>query len=129
MRSASHLATGPLWIGNAHTGALLATRAVHANRFSSRLVGLLGRKALEEGEALLLDPCNSVHTFFMAFPIDVLFLDANDRVVRLAESLAPWRLALPVRGARRVLELPVGTVAHTGTACGDGLWFSSGGIP
>lgn len=119
--------TTPLQVANRRDGATLASAVVHANGFWLRLVGLLGRQALEEGEGLLLEPCNSVHTFFMSFPIDLLFLDGSDRVVRIVEALPPWRLTWPVGGARRVLELPAGTVRRSGTTVGDELSISSGG--
>jgi uncharacterized membrane protein (UPF0127 family) len=59
--------------------------------------------------------------WLMRFPIDAVFVDRDHRVVRVAESLAPWRLAIAAKGARDVLELPAGTAARTGTQAGDDL--------
>lgn len=86
----------------------------------ARLRGLLGRDGLPEGHGLLIRPTWSVHTAFMRFPIDVVFLDRNMRVLQVTENLAPWRAASR-RGARSVLELPAGECARVGLAAGDQL--------
>jgi uncharacterized membrane protein (UPF0127 family) len=85
-----------------------------------RMRGLLGRSGLEPGGGMLIDAAPSVMTFFMRFPIDVVFLDRDWTVVRIAHALKPWRVA----GARRAvaaLELPAGTAAEAGLAEGDVL--------
>ena len=69
-----------------------------------RMRGLLGRSGLESGEGLLLRPTGSVHTFFMRFPIDVVFLARDGEVLKVARALPPWRTA-GTRGAKAVLEL------------------------
>ena len=73
-----------------------------------RMVGLLGRQALPCDQGVLITPCNQVHTCFMRFPIDVVFLDKTDRVLRICAGLAPWRLSPLVFRARSVLELAEG---------------------
>jgi uncharacterized protein len=78
-----------------------------ADTVLARMKGLLGRKELASGEGLLLRPASSVHTCFMRFPIDVVFLDRELRVLALTTNLKPWRAAAR-RGARAVLELPAG---------------------
>jgi len=78
-----------------------------AESFRQRLLGLLARPPLVTGEALLLSPCNSVHSCFMRYPIDVVFLDRECRVLRIVEALQPWR-ALVCRRAHAVLELSAG---------------------
>jgi uncharacterized membrane protein (UPF0127 family) len=89
----------------------------------SRLRGLLARPALEEEEGMLLRPCSGVHTFFMRFSIDVLFLDREGRIVALRDGLAPWRVT-PVFGeALAVLELRGGRAARGGVELGDRLGF------
>ena len=85
----------------------------------SRLVGLLGRAALASGEGLHITPCSGVHTVFMRFPIDVLFLDQDGQVVRLATDVGPFRFVWGRRRAHSALELPAGTVAVTRTEVGD----------
>jgi uncharacterized protein len=86
----------------------------------ARARGLLGRSELEPGSGMLIDAAPSVHMFFMRFPIDVVFLDRDWKVVRVVHGLRPWRVA----GARRAvaaLELPAGAAAQVGIEEGDML--------
>ena len=86
----------------------------------ARMRGLLGRDSLEPGSGMLIDSAPSVHMFFMRFPIDVVFLDRDWRVVAIRHGLRPWRVA----GARRAvaaLELPAGAAAAAGIEEGDVL--------
>jgi uncharacterized protein len=106
---------------NASNGSLLADRVERACTPLARLWGLLGRTALAEGEALLIEPCTSIHTFFMRFTIDALFLSRELRVVRMVPDLRPWRATRFHRGVSMALELPRGTLARTGTHEGDVL--------
>lgn len=99
----------------------LASRGQLANTYWSRLVGLVGRTDLPAGEGLLIDPCSSVHCFFMSIPIDVLYLDKDNRVVAIDANLKPWRIGSLHRGVKRVLELPAGSAARSGTLVGDQL--------
>ncbi|HET7046469.1 MAG TPA: DUF192 domain-containing protein [Gaiellaceae bacterium] len=77
----------------------------------SRLRGLLGRRGLDQGHGLLLKPAGSIHTTFMRFPIDVVFLDRDLNVLKVVAELAPWRFA-GCRGAKAVLELGAGEAAR-----------------
>ena len=88
----------------------------------ARMRGLLGRKSLPPGEGILLRPAGSVHTFFMRFPIDVVFLDREGRVVGVEREVPPWRTAAR-RGARAVLELAGGESARVGLVEGDEVWL------
>jgi len=108
---------------NSTRGGVLAHSATIAQSFSSRLTGLLGREHLPEGEGLIIDPCNSIHTFFMRFPIDVLFVDRGGRVVRRLEAMKPWRVSGIYFQAQKVIELPTGVLAATSTREGDVLTF------
>lgn len=108
---------------NASRGGLLAERAAVANTPSSRRRGLLGTEMLEEGDGLLITPCRQVHTLGMRYPIDLVFLDVEGRVVKTVRGLRPWRLSPFVLRARAVLEVPAGTVEGSGTAPGDRLRF------
>lgn len=92
------------------TTACLAGRAEVANTFGSRLVGLLGRDALAPGTGLVLQPSSSIHTAFMRFPIDVIFLDGQQRVVATATHVQPFRIAWGGWKARMAVELPAGTI-------------------
>jgi uncharacterized membrane protein (UPF0127 family) len=77
----------------------------------SRFVGLMGRRSITPGHGLWIEPCNSIHMFFMRFAIDVLFLDREGRVKRVLLELKPWRVSPIVFGARTVVELPAGTLS------------------
>jgi uncharacterized protein len=91
-----------------------------ADTMWTRLRGLMGRRGLEPGEGLLLRPSGSVHTCFMRFAIDVVFLDRELRVLAVSPAVRPWRLCLQ-RGARAVLELPAGDAERVGISPGDQL--------
>ena len=67
-------------------------RAKVARTFFQRAKGLIGTRYLERGEGLLILRCNSIHTFFMSFPIDAVFLDRNDKIVKIVRNIRPWRL-------------------------------------
>ena len=101
-------------------GAVICARCTVADTTVSRLRGLLGRDELAADEGLLLTPESSVHTWFMRFPIDVVFLDADLTILGLRECLPAWRLA-GHRGARAVLELPAGTCDQRRMRPGDRL--------
>jgi hypothetical protein len=92
-------------------------RAFKASSMTSRMFGLLGRRPLAPDEALWLTPCNSVHTLGMAYPIDVVYLDGERRVVATRSALAPLRLSA-ARRARSVLELPARTAERLGLVPG-----------
>ena len=101
-------------------GNVVCERCLLAETPLARLRGLLGRSDLPAGEGLLLRPAGSIHTAFMRFPIDAVFLDRADRVPKVAHELAPWRMA-GCRGARAVLELPAGEAAKRGLRAGHSL--------
>ena len=82
--------------------------------------GLLGRRSLPSGEGILLRPAGSVHMFFMAFAIDVVWLDRDLQVLDVKADLKPWRTASR-RGAKAALELPAGESARVGLRAGDQL--------
>ncbi len=106
-------------VHNVTRGRDLATRAQVAASFWTRLRGLIGRPHLAPGEGLVLIPSRGVHMWFMRFPIDVVYVDREGRVVDVDEHLAPWRIGRPRPRAHFVVELPAGTVAATGTRPGD----------
>jgi uncharacterized membrane protein (UPF0127 family) len=108
-------------VENTTRGTVLADRAEGAVRFGERLRGLLGRDTLPDGEGLWIEPCNSVHMWFMRFPIDVVFAARDGRVVAVVPDLRPWSMTRPYFGADVALELPVGVIARSGTVPGDTL--------
>ena len=99
-------------------GDVVVDRCVVADSPTSRMRGLLGRSELRSGEGLLLRPASSIHTCFMRFPIDAVFLDGGLRVLGISDELGPWRAASR-RGARAVLELPAGESARRELRVGD----------
>lgn len=108
----------------ARTGELVAARVAKADDWWARSRGLLGRKSLENGEGLWIDPCRQVHTFFMKFSLDVVFLNTDMVVVGLARDLAPSRLTPIYFKARSALELAAG--AASGLKRGDKLTMKRG---
>jgi len=91
-----------------------------ADSFLGRLMGLLATERLPAGAGLIIKPCNSVHTFGMRYPIDVVFVDKSNIVIAAVSRLKPSRLALQ-RRAEYVVELPAGTIEATLTQPGDKL--------
>ena len=108
---------------NRRSGAALATDVERAVTVRARLRGLLGRTSLPEGAALVIEPCTSIHTLFMRFPIDAAFLSKQGRVLRAISDLRPWRATRIYPAAALVVELPAGTLSRTGTREGDELAF------
>lgn len=98
-------------------GARLAVAEIAETRVS-RMVGLLGRSSLAAGDGLVIEPCSMVHTWFMRFPIDVLFIDADGRVVRAVDALGPFGMAWGGWHARTTIELPAGTLRSAGVMPG-----------
>jgi hypothetical protein len=108
-------------VRNPARGSVLAERCRMARSMRDRTVGLLGTSGLGAGEGLWIERSPSIHMFFMRYPIDAVFVDADDRVVRIVEHLRPWRIVAWVRGARDCIELPAGSVRGTATQVGDQL--------
>lgn len=92
------------------TGVVLAEDVELARSFRQRLVGLMFRKSMPQGAALLLEPCNMVHTCFMRFTMDALFLDGDGNILHVTENMKPWRQSPLVWGAKITLELPGGSL-------------------
>jgi len=112
-----------LRVTNLSRNTVLATCLEKAGTGATRSKGLLGRKGLALGGGLWIVPCESVHTFFMQFPIDLVYIDRNKRIKKLRSSVPPWRLSVCL-SAHSILELPAGTIRSTMTQVGDTLEFS-----
>ncbi len=113
---------------NVTRGSVLCANVQEALGSLERGKGLIGRKALEPGEGLLIGagpliPLMWIHTLFMRFPLDLVFLDRAGRVVRIVADVKPWRLTTPVLGARSVLEIESGAAQRTSTNVGDHVRF------
>lgn len=94
-----------------------------ADTFFSRLKGLLGTNSLPLGRGLVIRPCNSVHTWGMRYPLDVLFVDKNNVVLKVVCGMSPGRIAWCTKSAY-VVELPAGTVVKANIEQGDSLRLS-----
>jgi uncharacterized membrane protein (UPF0127 family) len=113
------------------TGLVILPNLEVAATLWAQTIGLMGRKELATASGLLIPHCNAIHTAFVRFPIDVLFLDAQSMVLRLVPALAPWRIYGPVRGAKSVVELPAGTLRQKQIVIGQQFTVhrSEAGIP
>jgi uncharacterized membrane protein (UPF0127 family) len=111
--------SAPLTAINVTRGVKLTECGRVADRFSTRLVGLLRDKALAHGDGLWILPCNSIHSIGMKFIFDAVFLDKNLRVVHLIHEMKAWRASKIVFAAHSVLELPAGIIAQSATVIGD----------
>jgi len=107
---------------NRTRGNVLAMQVEVAGAGPSRRKGLLGRTGLEAGEGLWIVPCESVHTFFMKFPIDLVYLDRKNRIRKLRSEVGPWRVSACF-SAHSVLELAAGTIRATEVQRGDTVEF------
>jgi uncharacterized membrane protein (UPF0127 family) len=112
---------------NQTRGTLLVEHLEMADNYLRRLIGLMGRPELSAGHGLWIIPCNDIHSFFMRFEFDAVFLDKTHRVLYTLERMKPWRISKIVRGGKIVLELPAGTIAQTGTQVGDQLELRENG--
>ncbi|MGB2992989.1 MAG: DUF192 domain-containing protein [Paenisporosarcina sp.] len=97
----------------------LEFRINHAHTFWQRFKGLLFYKKPIVDEGLLITRCNSIHMFFMKFPIDAVFLDQSNTVVKVVSHVKPWSVISPVRSAHSTLELPSGTISERSIGVGD----------
>jgi len=128
-----------IWAGNAHSRkvsavpscvinvtrkTVLADRLEVANQGATRRKGLLGRSGMEIGEGLWIQPCEAVHTFFMNFPIDLVYLDRAHRIRKVRKGVPAWRLSACL-SACSVLELPSGCIEATQSRRGDKIEFCS----
>ena len=106
---------------NQTKNTILAEDVFIANTPFKRIKGLLGKKVFLPDQAIILDPCNSVHTFFMRFAIDILFVDKDYKVVKALPKLDPNRITRIYWHSSRVIELPVGRLTFTNTQAKDQL--------
>lgn len=108
--------------------SFLATQLTIADTHYARLVGLVGRpkSRFGRGAGLWIVPCHGVHTMFMRYPIDVVYLDDEKRVIRIEHSVSPWRVTPVLVEAATVLELPAHTAWDTGTMLGDQIEIKVG---
>ena len=108
-------------VKNLRTGLWLAQDLRVAQSLWDKAKGLLGQHGLAPGAGLYIVPCQSIHSFFMRFPFDAVFVDKSWRVLHLIEAMSPWRISPFVWRAKGVLELPAGTIGASHTQQGDTL--------
>ncbi|MHB9034041.1 MAG: DUF192 domain-containing protein [Anaerolineae bacterium] len=106
-------------INNIKNNNIISQSAHRANSYFRRLIGLMFRKTLSPGEALIINPCSSVHTHWMRFAIDVIYVNKDNVVVGIDHNLKPWRLGRFYKKVQYVIELPAGTAQATNTQPGD----------
>ena len=109
-----------LVVRNQTRNTVLADAAEAADTSEKRRTGLLKHDRLDAGQGLWIVPCESVHSFFMKFAIDLVYLDRNQRVRKVRHRMVPWRVSACL-SAHSILELPAGVVAASGTQAGDQL--------
>jgi uncharacterized protein len=114
----------PWILRNARHQRVLARLVETAFDRRTRNRGLLGRSSLAVDSALILAPCNSIHTFFMKFAIDAAFVDREGRIIRARRAMDPWRIQAAVRGFA-VIELASGSLERSETQVGDRLYFAA----
>ncbi len=117
----SHIDPALLLVTNETRCTVLADKARQARGFIGRGKGLMLSAELPDGEALIIEPCNSIHMFFMRYSLDIIFTDAAGIVLFMYRGINPWRMGRFVKGARLAIELPVGAIERTGTKVGDRL--------
>ena len=109
---------------NSRSGAVLASSVELAETSAERRRGLLGREAMEPDSALVITRCAAVHTFWMRFPIDVVFVDSSGTVKKIVEELAPWRMAGALF-ASTAIEFPAGTLKQGALQVGDRVYLTA----
>ena len=110
-------------VRNADRHAVLGEAIEVAATSVQRIKGLLGRDCLADGQGLLFQHCSSLHTFFMQFPIDILYIDKRGKVLKAARSVRPFKLVAAPFRAHYALELPAGAIQKSETRVGDHLNF------
>ncbi len=92
-----------------------------ATNFFNRFMGLMGKTRLSHTEAIVFPKCNSIHTFFMLMPIDVLFVSGEGRVEEIKTELTPWKMVMPVKNAKHTVEMQANLAEKLGLKVGDSL--------
>lgn len=106
-------------------GKIICPDIENANNFFRRFMGLMCRKSMPLDHGLLLTPCNEIHTFFMRFAIDTVYISKDNTIVYIDEAVEPNKIRKRVKGAYKVLELNAGIAKEIGIAAGDKINFLS----
>jgi uncharacterized protein len=108
---------------NQTQGTVIAQKSGIADNFLTRLIGLLNRKSLNSDEGLYITPCNSIHSWFMRFIFDAIFIDENMQVIHIINKMPSFKFSPIIKGAKGVIELPAGKTSETKTQLGDIIGF------
>lgn len=113
-------------IYNSTQNSIISESAKVADNFFSRSIGLLSKNSLSQSESLVIKPCCSIHTFFMRFDIDVLFVNKKNEILALYENVKPWCI-LPIHlNSKYVVELSAGSIANKNISKGDIITVEAG---
>lgn len=110
---------------NKKTNAILISQLCVAEKFNDRLQGLLGTKDLSSQQGIWIHRCNSIHTFFMNYPIDCIFINEDMVVQKIYKNIPPWRMTFPVWKANSVIEVKAGVSENLGILEGDQLYVGT----
>jgi uncharacterized membrane protein (UPF0127 family) len=110
-------------VKNTERATVLATKGTLASSYWARFWGLMFKRGVADGSGILLTKSASIHSFFMFFRFDAIFLDEQGTVMKVVPAMRPWRIAFGGRGAKNTLELPAGVAERTRTVAGDTLIF------
>jgi uncharacterized membrane protein (UPF0127 family) len=110
-------------VANSDRGTVLGEAIEVAMTAAQRVKGLLGRDSLAGGEGLLFKGCSSLHTFFMQFPIDIVFIDKQGKVLKSVRDVRPFKIVMAPFRSYYALELPVGSIDGSTTRVGDRICF------
>ncbi|MDP5274488.1 DUF192 domain-containing protein [Chengkuizengella axinellae] len=108
---------------NQGNDVVIAEQVRFAHTFFSRFIGLMFKKHIFRDGALHILPCSQIHTFFMKFPIDVVYLNSDYEVVGIEENLSPWKIGGKFKQVKSIIELSSGAVVKTGLKIGDSIKF------
>jgi len=109
-----------LYILKESSGEIVCQKMIVANKMLARMKGLMFSTEMPDCDGFLISPCNSIHTFFMLYSLDLLFLDKNFKVVKAIYNLPPWRMTWLYFKAHQVVEMSAGTLKK-GLRVGDSL--------
>ncbi|HNY11407.1 MAG TPA: DUF192 domain-containing protein [Candidatus Wallbacteria bacterium] len=107
------------------SGLIIADKILKCDTFFKRAAGLMFKKSLKGHDGILLEPCSSIHSFFMYMNIDCFFLDKDRRILKILWNFGPRRISSIIKGSRYVLEIPAGKVTKDSVNEGEILEFSN----
>lgn len=112
-----------LFLKNIDTEEIISKTVIVANHFLARLKGLMFTRELPPESSMFIYPCSGIHTFFMNYNIDVLYLDINNKILAVDEDMRPGRVGRIIKGAVAVVELPSGRIGQKKTKIGQTVGF------